>query len=126
DGVVYTGSSDGVGVFAIDARDGKLRWKAAVPGWAWPRTAVSDKLVVAATVGAGAYPGARAGSVIAIDRATGSIRWLYLDPPSAETVAKKAEWGFAAAPAVGDGVVYAADLQGRVHAIECERQACGG
>ncbi|HJY36325.1 MAG TPA: PQQ-binding-like beta-propeller repeat protein, partial [Steroidobacteraceae bacterium] len=62
----------------------------------------------------------------AIDRATGAIRWLYLDPPSADTVAKKAEWGFAAAPAVGDGVVYAADLQGRVHAIECERQACGG
>jgi outer membrane protein assembly factor BamB len=126
DGVVYTGSSDGVGVFAIDARDGKLRWKTAVPGWAWPRTAVSDKLVVAATVGAGAYPGARAGSLVAIDRATGAIRWLYLDPPSADTVAKKAEWGFAAAPAVGDGVVYAADLQGRVHAIECERQACGG
>jgi len=126
DGVVYTGSSDGVGIFAIDARDGTLRWKTAVPGWAWPRTAVSDKLVVAATVGAGAYPGARAGSLVAIDRATGAIRWLYLDPPSADTVAKKAEWGFAAAPAVADGVVYAADLQGRVHAIECERQACGG
>jgi outer membrane protein assembly factor BamB len=125
DGVVYTGSSDGVGVFAIDARDGKLRWKAAVPGWAWPRTAVSDQLVVAATVGMGAYPGPRAGSLVALDRATGAIRWLYLDPPGAETVAKRAEWGFAAAPAMADGVVYAADLQGRVHAIECERQACG-
>ena len=126
DGVVYTGSSDGVGVFAIDARDGSLRWKAAVPGWAWPRTAVGDKLVVAATVGAGAYPGARAGSLVAIDRATGAIRWMYLEPPSADTIAKKAEWGFAAAPAISDGVVYAADLQGRVHAIECGGQACGG
>jgi len=126
DGVVYTGSSDGVGVFAIDARDGKLRWKAAVPGWAWPRTAVSDKLVVAATVGAGAYPGARAGSLVAIDRATGAIRWLYLDPPSADTVTKKAEWGFAAAPAMADGVVYAADLQGRLYAIDSGQQAGGG
>jgi len=124
DGVVYTGSSDGVGVFAIDARDGKLRWKAAVPGWAWPRTAVSKQLVVAATVGAGAYPGSRAGSVVAIDRASGAIRWMYLDPPSKETVEKKAEWGFAAAPTLGDGVVYAADLQGRVHALECDGQAC--
>jgi outer membrane protein assembly factor BamB len=124
DGVVYTGSSDGVGVFAIDARDGKLRWKAAVPGWAWPRTAVGKQLVVAATVGAGAYPGNRAGSLVAIDRASGAIRWMYLDPPSKETVEKKAEWGFGAAPAMSDGVVYAADLQGRVHAIECERQAC--
>jgi outer membrane protein assembly factor BamB len=126
DGVVYTGSSDGVGVFAIDARDGKLRWKAAVPGWAWPRTAVTKQLVVAATVGAGAYPGARAGSVVAIDRASGTIRWMYLDPPSQETVEKKAEWGFAASPAIGNGVVYAADLQGRVLAIECEGQTCSG
>lgn len=125
DGVVYTGSSDGVGVFAIDARDGKLRWKAPVPGWAWPRTAVSDQLVVATTVGQGAYPGIRAGSVVAIDRASGTIRWMYLDPPSADTLAKKAEWGFGAAPAMADGVVYAADLQGRVHALECEAQACG-
>ena len=126
DGVVYTGSSDGVGVFAIDARDGKLRWKAAVPGWAWPRTAVSKQLVVAATVGAGKYPGTRAGSVVAIDRATGAIRWMYLDPPSQETVEKKAEWGFAAAPTMSNGVVYAADLQGRVHAIDCDGQACSG
>ncbi len=126
DGVVYTGSSDGVGVFAIDARDGKLRWKAAVPGWAWPRTAVGKQLVVAATVGAGAYPGNRAGSLVAIDRASGAIRWMYLDPPSAETLAKKAEWGFAAAPAMSDGVVYAADLQGRVHAIECDAGTCSG
>jgi outer membrane protein assembly factor BamB len=126
DGVVYTGSSDGVGVFAIDARDGKLRWKAAVPGWAWPRTAVGAGVVVAATVGLGAYPGTRAGSLVAIDRASGAIRWLYLDTPSAETVEKKAEWGFAAAPAMSDGVVYAADLQGRVHAIECDAHACSG
>jgi outer membrane protein assembly factor BamB len=124
DGVVYTGSSDGVGVFAIDARTGKRRWKAAVPGWAWPRTAVGEKLVVAATVGLGAYPGARAGSLVGIERASGAIRWLYLEPPSATTLEKKAEWGFAAAPALGDDVVYAADLQGRVHAIECDPHTC--
>jgi outer membrane protein assembly factor BamB len=118
DGVVYTGSSDGVGVFAIDARDGKLRWKAPVPGWAWPRTAVSKQLVVAGTVGLGAYPGSRAGSLVGIDRASGAIRWMYLEPPSAATLEKKTEWGFAAAPAMSDDVVYAADLQGRVHAIE--------
>lgn len=126
DGVVYTGSSDGVGVFAIDARDGTLKWKAAVPGWAWPRTAVGERTVVAATVGTGKYPGARAGSVVAIDRANGAIRWLYLDPPSAAVVEQKAEWGFAAAPAMADGVVYAADLQGRVHAIECDAHTCDG
>ena len=30
---VYTGSSDGVGVYAIDAATGARRWKARVPGW---------------------------------------------------------------------------------------------
>jgi outer membrane protein assembly factor BamB len=126
DGAVYTGSSDGVGVFAIDARNGKRRWKAEVPGWAWPRTAVGEKLVVAATVGLGPYPGARAGSLVGIDRASGAIRWLYLEPPNATTLEKKAEWGFAAAPALGDDVVYAADLQGRVHAVECDPHTCSG
>jgi outer membrane protein assembly factor BamB len=125
DGVVYTGSSDGVGIVAIDARDGTRRWKTAVPGWAWARTAVGKQSVIAGTVGQGAYPGMRAGSLVAIHRASGAIRWLYLDPPSTETLEKKAEWGFAAAPALTDGVVYAADLQGRVHAIECDAHTCG-
>jgi outer membrane protein assembly factor BamB len=44
DGVIYTGSSDATRVFAIDEGSGKLRWKTAVPGWAWPRTAVNDRL----------------------------------------------------------------------------------
>ena len=56
--------------------------------------------------------------------ASGAIRWMYLEPPSAQTVKNKAEWGFAAAPAMSDGVVYAADLEGRVHAIECEARTC--
>ena len=53
---VYTGSSDGVGVYAIDVATGARRWKARVPGWAWARTAVDDRLVVAGTVGYGAWP----------------------------------------------------------------------
>lgn len=30
--VVYTGSSDSIGVYAINATDGARRWKATVPG----------------------------------------------------------------------------------------------
>ena len=68
DGVVYTGSSDGVGVFAIDARDGKLRWKAAVPGWAWPRTAVGEGAGGRRNRGAGRVSRSRAPA-----RSSGSI-----------------------------------------------------
>jgi outer membrane protein assembly factor BamB len=115
---VYTGSSDGVGVYAIDVATGARRWKARVPGWAWARTAVDERLVVAGTVGQGAWPGVRSGALVGIDRPSGALRWLHVDPPSAEVVAKKAEWGFAAGPVLVDGTVYAADLAGGVFAID--------
>jgi eukaryotic-like serine/threonine-protein kinase len=117
DQVVYTGSSDATAVFAIDTKDGALSWKTTVPGWAWARPAVDGTLLVAGTVGRGAYPSARAGSLVGIDRATGAIRWLHLDPPAQDIVEKKLEWGFAAAPLIADGVVYAADLKGLVYAF---------
>jgi len=115
---VYTGSSDGVGVYAIDTATGARRWKARVPGWAWARTAVDDRLVVAATVGYGAWPGVRSGALVGIDRQSGALRWMHVDPPTPEQVARKAEWGFAAGPVLIGGTVYAADLDGRVFAID--------
>jgi outer membrane protein assembly factor BamB len=118
--VVYTGSSDAVSVYARNRSDGSLRWKTAVPGYAWSRPAVGEEFVVAGTVGDRAFPGPRAGSLVAMDRATGEIRWIYLDPPSEETVKARQNWGFAASPVEAAGVVYAADLQGRVYAIDLD------
>ena len=117
DGVIYTGSSDALNVYAINLADGALRWKTGVPGWSWQRTAVTDSLVIAGTAGAGPFPGSRVGSLVALDRATGAIRWIYLDPPSEEAVKAKKGWGFGASPVVADGVVYAADLNGKVYAF---------
>jgi len=107
-----------VNVYARDVADGSLRWKTAVPGYAWSRTAVSPRRVVAGTVGDRAYPGARAGALVALDRAGGTIRWIYLDPPSPETVSARKSWGFGAAPVIDRDVVYAADLNGRVSAFD--------
>jgi outer membrane protein assembly factor BamB len=117
DGTIYTGSSDAVSVYAIDARSGKLRWKTAVPGWAWGRPAVNDDFVVAGTAGAGEYPGFRAGSLVALDRRSGAIRWLYLEPPTKSVADSNKGWGFAASPVIVGNVVYAADLSGRVSAF---------
>jgi outer membrane protein assembly factor BamB len=122
DGVVYTGSSDATNVYAINLADGSVRWKTAVPGWSWQRTAVTDELVVAGTAGAGAFPGPRAGSLVALDRATGAIRWIHLEPPSKEILDAKKGWGFGASPVIADGVVYAADLNGKVYAFETQLQ----
>lgn len=117
DGVVYTGSSDATNVYAINLADGSLRWKTAVPGYTWQRTAVTEHLLVTGTLGRGAFPGSRAGSLLALDRATGAIRWIYLDPPSAEAVKAGKNWGFAASPVIADGLVYAADFNGKVYAF---------
>ena len=118
DHVVYTGSSDAIGVFAINVADGTLRWKTTVPGWAWARPAVDSGMVVAGTVGYGTFPGVRSGSLVAMDRASGAIRWLHVDPPGKDVLDQKLDWGFAAAPLIADDVVYAADLSGRVYAFE--------
>ena len=118
DQVVYTGSSDAIGVFAINVADGSLRWKTTVPGWAWARTAVDSNTVVAGTVGYGTFPGVRSGSLVAMDRASGAIRWLHVEQPGKEVLEKKLDWGFAASPLIADDVVYAADLSGKVYAFE--------
>jgi outer membrane protein assembly factor BamB len=117
DGVVYTGSSDATNIYAWNLADGALRWRTAVPGYSWQRVAANDDLVIAGTAGAGAYPGSRNGSLVALDRANGAIRWIYLDPPSEQVVKDKKAWGFGASPVVSGDVVYAADLNGRVYAI---------
>ncbi len=121
DGVVYTGSSDATNIYALNLADGSLRWKTAVPGYSWQRTAVNDGLVIAGTAGAGHYPGSRSGSLVALDRASGAIRWMYLEPPSEQIIKDKKGWGFGASPVIAGEVVYAADLNGRVYAFETLR-----
>lgn len=118
DGAIYTGSSDATGVYAIDAQTGNRLWKTSVPGWAWARTAVDARIVVAATVGQGPHPGVREGSLVGIDRKSGEIRWVHSEPPSSEIVEQKSDWGFAAAPILVDGIAYAAGLDGSVYALE--------
>lgn len=118
DGIVYTGSSDATGVYAIDAKSGERRWKASVPGYAWAKPAVGDHLVVAGTVGQGPHPGMREGALVAIDRRSGKIVWMQLEPPSQAIVDQKQDWGFGSSPVLVDRVAYAADLNGSVYAIE--------
>ena len=76
-----------------------------------------DDLVVAGTTGQGAYPGSRAGALIALDRRSGAVRWIHLEPPSEERAKSGAFWGFGASPVIAHDVVYAADLDGKVYAF---------
>jgi len=120
DGVIYTGSSDATNVYAVNLSDGTFRWKTAVPGYSWQRIAMANDRLITGTLGRGAYPASRNGSLIAIDLHSGGILWSYVDPPSEEAVKSGRNWGFAASPIVADEVVYAADFNGRVYAFEQE------
>ena len=86
-----------------------------MPGWAWARPAVGRTTVYAAVTGtAGPYVGPRAGGFAAIDRKSGKLRWFV---PS-EKPDKAPVYGFASAPVVENGMVYAADLAGHVFAFK--------
>jgi outer membrane protein assembly factor BamB len=55
---------------------------------------------------------------MALDRATGAIRWIYLDPPSEENARNSKAWGFGASPVMAGNLVLAADLNGKVYAFD--------
>ena len=114
DGIAYVGSSDALSVFAFDLKSGRLHWQRKVPGWAWPQPAAHGDEVYVATIGIGDARGRRQGAVTAVRRDTGEITWVHKGTP----IAGSPQWGYAAAPATDGRFVYAADLAGRVVALE--------
>src|SRR5262249_35162450 len=60
--------------------DGRVLWRTDVCGIAWPRPAVSDKLVYASTAGTNPYYMRHLGGLVALDRASGKIRWRWPTP----------------------------------------------
>jgi len=112
DHVAYHGSSDALRVFAVALDGGRLVWEREVPGWSWARPSATAGSVFVGTVGNDAYFSPRRGALLALDRAGGELRWALPADPS------PGEWGFAASPVAVGKRVYAADLRGRVFAIE--------
>ncbi len=113
DGVGYVGSSDGQELLAVDPDTGDPRWTFDTHGSAWSRPAVTDRTVFIGTVGVADYWAAHEGALLAVDRASGEPRWAFpLDRPG-----EASTWGFAASAALEGGLVFTADLSGRVYAF---------
>lgn len=110
--VAYVGSSDAAVVSAYDASSGRRLWSADVHGWTWGQPAVTERSVYAGVSGLVGYPVPLVGGVVAIDRATGAVRWRLL-----ATAPAAGAFGFPGSVAVGDGRVYAGGLDGRVVAL---------
>jgi outer membrane protein assembly factor BamB len=112
-GTLYVGSSDSLAVRALDPATGRVLWQAAVPGWTWPRVAPGVTALYAAIVGTDVNFAPRVGALAAFDKGTGRLLWLF----RSERAAGHNPYGFAAAPVVAGGRLFAADLEGRVYAF---------
>ena len=126
-GTLYVGSSDSLAVRALDPATGRVVWQAPVPGWTWPRVAPGASTLYAAIVGTDVNFAPRAGGLAAFDKSDGTLLWLF----RAERAAGHNPYGFASAPVVGGGRLFAADLEGRVYAfrdapLRLQRRATAG
>jgi outer membrane protein assembly factor BamB len=110
---IYIGSSDQMSVQAFDATTGRRAWRTPVPGWAWARVAVDVNAIYAGTVGGVPYIGRREGALVALERGNGALRWMFTPEHSEHTL-----FGFASAPVVYGGRLFAADLAGTVYAFD--------
>ena len=82
DGVIYVGASDFRRVTALDPATGRAHWSTDVQGMCWGSPAVTADTVFIGTV-AQNIPGtviAHTGGIIALDRATGAVKWQYRSP----------------------------------------------
>jgi outer membrane protein assembly factor BamB len=115
DNILYIGSSDLRRVSAIDPKDGRVIWRTDVYGTAWPRVAVTENRVYAATLGGTANEIRHLGGLCAVDRPTGRIIWRWPAPECPNSLQN----GFIAGPAIDgksliiggtDGALYCFDL----------------
>lgn len=113
DEVVYIGSSDGRALFALDANSGEARWRFETGGWSWSTPRVTDGTVYIGSLGAAPYPNELRPGFFAVDRDRGTELWRFT-PASVEGFVSG---GVFSTPAVVDGLVYVAGVDGRLHAF---------
>jgi outer membrane protein assembly factor BamB len=113
DGRFLIGSSDLRRVALMDAQDGLVIWRTDVHGWAWPRPTLAGSIVLVSTIGVAPYQMRHLGSLSALDRETGQLRWRW-PAPGADGV-----WmtGFHASPTVDGEVVVVGGLNGALYAF---------
>jgi outer membrane protein assembly factor BamB len=113
----YVGSSDAATVSSIDVTTGRATWTTDVQGSAWGQLAVTGATVYAGVAGVLHYIAPHRGSIAALDRASGKIRWWY--PAAAPEPAPKgtAAYGFAGSVAAGQKLIFAGGLDGVLYAF---------
>jgi outer membrane protein assembly factor BamB len=109
----FIGSSDLRRISLIDSKDGTVLWRTDVFGWAWPRVALTNDRLFAATAGADPHDIRQLGGLVAMDRKNGKILWRWPMPES------PGSWmnGFVSAPAIDGDTLIVGGLDGSLYAF---------
>ena len=112
--MIFTGSPAGR-LYAIDARAGSARWTAVVKddGQTTVFQPIADETAVFAAYTSFAAP--NTGGVVAVDKATGGVRWRTAFPPASE---RPTATNAAGGPLLFDDVVIATRGDGIIHAFD--------
>ncbi len=112
DGRIYIGSSDLRKVRELDGATGLTRWECDVGGWCWAAPAASAGRVFIGTAGTAVrYPSSAlqpVGSLCAVDRSTGQLKWRSPAPSRADAYLA----GYVGSPVVEGGRVVVGGLDG--------------
>jgi outer membrane protein assembly factor BamB len=114
-GSIFVGASDYRRVTAFDPASGRVRWATDVRGMTWGTPALDDRTVYAATASQN-YPGTvirHEGGIVALDRATGRVKWRYAAPEAAPN----SLGGFAGSLALDRGILIGAGFDGSLIAL---------
>lgn len=118
DGVLYLGGSDYRRVSALEPATGRARWATDVLGLSWGTPVVTARSVFAGTAGqniAGTVI-QHTGGIVALDRATGVVRWRYV-----VSAAPDASFtGFAGSLAVSENKILGAGVDGTLVALPAD------
>jgi outer membrane protein assembly factor BamB len=87
---------------ALDAKTGKLIWKAATGGWVWSTPVIADNSV---------YFGDQDGTLFSLDAASGAVRW-QIKPDQAENRA------ITSTPVIVGDTLYFASNAGILYAVD--------
>lgn len=116
DGLAYLGSSDFRRIVCLDPQDGRVVWKTDVFGDPWGKPVLTARYLYDGTSGAQPYTMREEGGVVALDRETGQLAWRWPLPNPPGTYS----YGFAASPALAEGLLVIGGLDGTLYAFPAE------
>lgn len=116
DGVAYFGSSAAGTITAVSLATGEVAWQSPVGGWPWARPTVSDGHVYATSARLREHEPWNA-AVYALDVETGMSVWTAPAGEALRWSPNGPAYGVMTSPAVADGLLVVAGLDGVVYAF---------